>query len=219
MSSNYGKILIKGQIEVLTGLHIGGTESYSAIGSVDGPVIRDRISGLPVIPGSSLKGKLRTLLQRTYGESKSHNEDNEKVLRLFGSSASDKEVKPYVSRLTFRDAFMDEAKVDELKSMDIRLTEVKTENTINRSNSRAMPRAIERVIRGNVFNFEIVYDCYDKNELAEDFENINTAMGLLEKDYLGGHGSRGSGKIKFKNIETVDLFNDLGTIPKIEIRE
>jgi CRISPR-associated protein Csm3 len=60
----YSKLLIKGEIEVVTGLHIGGSSSYSAIGAVDSPVVRDSVTGNPIIPGSSLKGKMRALLQK-----------------------------------------------------------------------------------------------------------------------------------------------------------
>ena len=208
---DYGKVLIKGKIELLTGLHIGGTDSYSAIGAVDSPVIRDTISGYPIIPGSSLKGKMRSLLQKTFGASSSHNEDNEKVLRLFGSGGGkDKEILP--SRLQFSDCFINEEKVEELKKANIRLTEVKTENTIDRKTATANPRQIERVIRGLLFDFEIIYNCFVEEEVTEDFNNIEIAMKLLENDYLGGHGSRGSGRIKFKDIELINIYGDFNNL-------
>jgi len=208
---NFGKILIKGKIELVTGLHIGGTESYSAIGAVDSPVVRDSLSGYPIIPGSSLKGKMRSLLQKTFGASPSHNDDHIQVLRLFGSGGGrDRDILP--SRLKFSDCFIDDGKVEELKEANIRLTEVKTENTIDRRTSIANPRQIERVVRGMVFNFEMVYDCLVEEELDEDFKNISTAMRLLENDYLGGHGSRGSGRIKFKDIEVINIYGEMKDI-------
>ena len=95
---------------------------------------------------------------------------------------------------------MDEKKINELKAANIRLTEVKTENTIDRKTAGAMPRQIERVVRSPIFNFEIIYDVLEnhEDEVEEDFKNIALAMKLLQNDYLGGHGSRGSGRITRK---------------------
>ena len=64
----YGKIEISGRIKLLTGMHIGASDSFAAIGAIDTPVIKDPISGLPLIPGSSLKGKMRTLLAKQYNQ-------------------------------------------------------------------------------------------------------------------------------------------------------
>ena len=58
----YGKILLKCDLVVLTGMHIGGSSTFSAIGAVDKPVVRDARTGLPIVPGSSLKGKPPHLL-------------------------------------------------------------------------------------------------------------------------------------------------------------
>ena len=101
----YVKIEITGEIELATGMHIGGSASFSAIGAIDSPVIRDVESDLPMIPGSSLKGKLRTLLAKKYNDGlpKPHNEDAENILRLFGSSEKEKIKR---SRLIFSDMIM-----------------------------------------------------------------------------------------------------------------
>ena len=53
----FSKIKITGTIEVLSGLHIGGSDAFAAIGAIDSPVIRDAYTDYPMIPGSSLKGK------------------------------------------------------------------------------------------------------------------------------------------------------------------
>lgn len=211
----YSKILIKGEIEIVTGLHIGGSASYSAIGAVDSPVIRDSLSGQPIIPGSSLKGKMRYLLQKTFGASPSHNDDHHQVKRLFGSSGG-KENDIIPSRLKFNDCFLEQEKIEELKAANIRLTEIKTENSIDRTKSIANPRQIERVVRGLIFNFELLYDVIEghEDEVEEDFRNISLAMRLLEKDYLGGHGSRGSGRIKFNNLEVMTVY---GNAPEVKL--
>ena len=86
----YGKILIRCDLEVRTGMHIGGSSAFSAIGAVDSPVVRDPYTGYPIVPGSSLKGKLRTLLARSTCQDIEHmpafDKDDERILRLFGSS-------------------------------------------------------------------------------------------------------------------------------------
>lgn len=189
-----GKIKIDAVLEVVTGMHIGGSSEYSPIGAVDKPVISDPRTGQPIIPGSSLKGKMRTLLVRSIdGDTKKqHNEDPAEVLRLFGASA------PIIrSRLQFADAFVVNA--DAFKNVG--LTEVKFENSINRGTGVANPRQIERVVRGVKFAVCIVYDVPDNEaEAAEDMKNLAKAMKLLQMDYLGGHGTRGSGRVSFSDI-------------------
>jgi CRISPR-associated protein Csm3 len=196
----YSKIKISAVLEVKTGLHIGGSDAFSAIGAVDSPVIRDSMTGQPIIPGSSLKGKMRVILSRSI-ENKliqsEPNNDPQIVQRLFGTS--EKPIK--YSRLQFFDAFLMNA--DELK--EIGATEVKFENTISRSTSAANPRQIERVIRGAKFAFKLTYDANEENEIEEDFSNIAQAISLLQADYLGGHGTRGYGRVAFYdfNVECV----------------
>lgn len=200
----YGKIKITATIEVLTGMHIGGSNTFSAIGAVDSPVIRDPLSGNPIIPGSSLKGKMRTLLEKALKQTinlSSPDEDEGEVKRLFGTSK-----KPiYPSRLQFSDAFIINA--EELK--EIGVTEVKFENAITRATSIANPRQIERVIRGTKFGFVLIYDAVALDEIDEDFSNTATALRLLQMDYLGGHGTRGYGKIKFSDFSVECVAGEL----------
>lgn len=195
------KILITGEIEVLTGMHIGGGNEFSAIGAVDSPVVRDPLTRLPIIPGSSLKGKMRFLLAKALSPTsvlKQPNQDPIEILRLFGSSDKKNMVR---SRLKFNDAFYQNAQ--EITSRGVALTEIKFENTIDRRTGVANPRQIERVIKGSKFSFDLFYTLENPLELEEDLRNIKLAMGLLELDYLGGHGTRGSGRIKFNHIQAV----------------
>ena len=179
----YTKILIQFDLEVKTGMHIGGSSTFSAIGAVDSPVIRDALTGRPIVPGSSLKGKIRTLLARSYAEDIEHmpefQNDNPVVLRMFGSTTAR-------SRLQFADAFVSNA--DRMQTVG--LTEVKFENYIKRLTAEATPRQIERVNPGTVFAETIVYD----------LALLAKGMKLLQMDYLGGHGSRGSGRVSLKNF-------------------
>lgn len=205
------KILITGTLHVETGMHIGGSTAFSAIGAVDAPVIKDTKTGLPMLPGSSLKGKLRTLLAKAYNEKVARNpdEDDEKLTDLFGSAKENKR-----SRILFYDALMDNW--EELKAQGLSSrTEVKFENTINRLTAVANPRQIERVVRGSTFPLKLVYELYDlecnpekkktqedlMNQLKEDIRILCSGFKLLQYDYLGGHGSRGYGKVSFSNME------------------
>ena len=193
----YGKILIRCDLEVRTGMHIGGSSAFSAIGAVDSPVVRDPYTGLPIVPGSSLKGKLRTLLARSLCQDIENmpdlSADDARILRLFGSAEPVRR-----SRLQFADAFLTNAEA--LSNKGVRVTEIKTENTISRANSVANPRQIERVIAGAVFGVSIVYDVTDPAQVEEDLALLAKGMKLLQMDYLGGHGSRGSGRVSLKNF-------------------
>lgn len=209
----YSKLEITGKIKVMTGLHIGGSKEFSAIGAVDSPVMRDTYSNMPFIPGSSLKGKLRFLLQEKYGkkardEKTNHNDDDLRVKRLFGSSNDKKDEKSFKSRLYFSDSFISNEK--DLNKMGIeQITEVKFENTINRFTAIANPRQIERVIRGTEFDMSVIYNADSQEDLREDIKNLKEAFELLEYDYLGGNGSRGYGRVKIENLELNQAFGDL----------
>ena len=196
----YTKLEITGVLEILTGMHIGGSSAFAAIGAVDSPVIRDTLTDRPMIPGSSLKGKLRTLLARQYNSSPltKVDDDDPRILRVFGSA---KKGHVRQSRLLFRDMILPDSSMGELQEVGIySATEVKFENTINRITAVANPRQIERVIRGCKFDVNILYDALEPAEMAEDIAMLAEGMRLLEYDYLGGHGSRGYGKVKFSGL-------------------
>ena len=201
----YGKLLIQCEMKVLTGMHIGGNTTFSPIGAVDKPVIKDPRTNAPIVPGSSLKGKLRTLLARSLtqdiGQMPPHNSDNPILLRLFGASA------PNIihARLQFSDAFVTNR--DQFR--EIGLTEVKTENGISSADARANPRQIERVSSGVVFGVRIVYDVMNQAELDEDFTYLARGLKLLQFDYLGGNGTRGYGRVLFNNIRITSLGHDI----------
>lgn len=206
----YGKIEIKGNLEVKTGMHIGGSSAFAAIGAVDSPVMRDSLTNLPFIPGSSLKGKLRYLLAEKYNDRRTiigkHNQDNYRVLRLFGSSENDEEGNPIKSRLYFSDMFLSNDK--DLEEQGISVTEVKYENTIDRLTAVANPRQIERVIRGASFDMSIIYNVAEENDITEDLQLVKEAIELLKYDYLGGHGSRGYGRVEIQNLEIIPVVGD-----------
>lgn len=208
----FAKIEISGTMELVTGTHIGGNGAFAAIGAVDSPVIRDARTMEPMIPGSSLKGKLRSLMAKSYNErpASAPDQDSAELKSLFGS-AKKGEVK--VGRLLFSDMFLLNGK--ELSELGIHSTEVKFENTINRLSAVANPRQIERVIRGTKFGLSLIYEPEQRKEdpeskeepeaeeekILRDFELIREGLRLLQYDYLGGHGSRGYGKVRFEGLK------------------
>lgn len=204
------KLVIEGTIVLKTGMHIGGSSDFSAIGAVDSPVVRDTLTRLPLIPGSSLKGKMRYLLAKELNNGillNEPNNDQDEILRLFGSSEKDKIRR---ARLKFNDIKL--SNLAELETFNVSSTEVKFENTIDRKTAVAKPRQIERVIAGSKFDFEIFYNLDDIKEVEKDFENIKQGFDLLEFDYLGGHGTRGSGRIAFENLSVITAVGDFEKI-------
>lgn len=216
--------IIKGTIRLETGLHIGAGQDVIEIGGVDNPVIRNPITDEPYIPGSSLKGKMRSLAEWYLGKVSANGEVHKckdpkcKICRVFGTSAAEEkgtqqeqsknegELGP--TRLIVRDAFLSEESRKEMKEKGIPLTEIKSENTINRITAKANPRHMERAIAGLKFDFEMIYRIFDTSDGdqtdEEYFGVVAQAMKLLENDALGGSGSRGYGKIKFENIKVIN---------------
>ncbi|MEW6616519.1 MAG: type III-A CRISPR-associated RAMP protein Csm3 [Thermodesulfobacteriota bacterium] len=222
-----GKYIIKVDIRCITGLHVGGTDEGFEIGGIDNPVIKDPITGFPYIPGSSLKGKMRSLLEWAdsivkFGTDKNGNPTGSlcdcgtcDVCIIFGCSAKTAAKEP--TRLTIRDAFpkglfdnkgkrRNEDEITDGTIADWRhnlgekvYTEAKTENAIDRLTSAANPRTMERVPADSVFEVEMIYDLY-KNDDVNKLKRVFEGMALVEDSSLGGGGSRGSGKVKFENF-------------------
>lgn len=196
------KIIFKGIIRLKTGLHIGGTNAALNIGGPDKFVVRNPITNIPYIPGSSLKGKMRSLVEICYGETNAGGPSNDaksKSGSLFGVSGDNKASHP--SRLIVRDAELDVNACD-FSNTDLPYTESKTEVCIDRITAKANPRTFERVPAGAKFKFSMVLNIFyddDENELKT---TLHKARELLEDDYLGGNGSRGYGQIVFEDINT-----------------
>lgn len=204
------KVHIKGTIKAETGLHIGGSGQGMAIGGTDSPVLRDPITNVPYIPGSSLKGKMRSLLEKVTGNLNIHDRKAEpckcgncEVCVVFGVPAEADSKLP--GRLIVRDAFMKKDSVERLDksaNTDMPYTEVKTEVTIDRITSKANPRQIERVPAGAEFDMELVLNVYDEDNINEILNTVKTSLKLVEDDYLGGSGTRGYGQVKI-DIENI----------------
>jgi CRISPR-associated protein Csm3 len=204
-------VTIHGKIECVTGLHIGGSGGGFEIGGMDNPVIRTR-DGYPYIPGSSLKGKMRSLMEwaegkvRPDGKIYFSSEVDDPVSRIFGAPAeADRKAGP--TRIIVRDALPDDDTREMLRKLEeeqgLPKVEVKTEVNINRITSKPLsgPRQLERVPAGSFFELGILYAIYDVEEAkvrdADLLGLVFTALRLVEDSFLGGSGSRGSGQVRF----------------------
>lgn len=207
---------ITGTIEVMTGLRIGAGKETIEIGGLDNPVIKHPHTQQPYIPGSSLKGKLRSLMEWAMNRiedtgavwgTKTVNAGDE-ILRIFGVTSDDWKDGP--SRLLVRDAFLDDGWAQGKIQEGLPLTEEKTEVVIDRIQGKAAsgigPRRMERVPSGARFNLEMVFKVYSLNDDGGQgdrrcLELLLQTMKLLEQDALGGSGSRGYGKVRFLDLK------------------
>ncbi|HID71425.1 MAG TPA: type III-A CRISPR-associated RAMP protein Csm3 [Thermoplasmata archaeon] len=202
-------IKIEGKIMCETGLHIGSVVESLKIGGTDAPVVMDKLKRVPIIPGSSLKGKMRSLIEFNHelykkeGEVHSCDEKDCHLCVVFGRPAEEsKKAKTGPTRLIVRDSFPDDETLKEWERSEdiIDGTEVKAENWINRITSHAKPRFFERVPAGSKFDLEIILSVYEGDGEHENLKLIFEALKLLEDSYLGGSGSRGYGKVKFDKM-------------------
>ena len=201
------KIVYTGKIILKTGLHIGGTNTALNIGGPDSFVVRNPLTNIPYIPGSSLKGKMRMLIELRDGtisqEGGVTNDSDTPAGALFGTSGDNNNSHP--SRIIVRDAELNLSDPHLFDNTDLPYTESKTEVTINRITAKANPRTIERVPAGAVFNLNMVLNVFDFDNEQQLKDTISAAMDLLEEDYLGGNGSRGYGQIEFSNIKQEEI--------------
>ena len=211
------KILkLTGTIKVETGLHIGGGDDTMKIGGIDNQVVKDPNTGEPYIPGSSLKGKMRSLLEWSMGVvgitegeplTSKHledakflsDEDREKaknLLKLFGDRAG----KSGITRISVGDCTLTDECREKAQKKELALSEAKYENVIDRRTGTAKhPRQTERVPAGVEFDFDIRVKVLDGDDEEKLKSLVEQGLELVESDYLGGNGSRGYGRVKFLN--------------------
>jgi len=239
--------VITSKLKLVSGLHIGGGDDSMKIGGVDSPVIKREVfcdeNGVikfgenmrkitePYIPGSSLKGKIRSLLEHYFRlidpqgkgnvvDSKSKFGDSKKrdlIIKLFGESAgNDNSNGIEIGRAIFRDSFI----TNEIRKMilenKVEISEEKAENTIDRRTGTTIKgglRFIERVPSGVEFNFEVVIRSFENDNIQLFEDAIKLGIKLLELDTLGGSGSRGYGKVEFVDIKD-DIKNLSDSIEK-----
>jgi CRISPR-associated protein Csm3 len=225
-----GKLVLEGELHCDTGLHIGAGKGSLEIGGADNPVVKDAF-GRPYIPGSSLRGRIRALLEQSSGmavpaelvylsrrrgqEVRIHQSDrpDDEICLLFGRNpgrmerVSGEAMEAAVAtpaRLTVYDAPLDLQSITPQmrENLDDEITEVKSENAVDRITSQANPRTLERVPAGARFQLRMVIDilCDEDKELVR---RVAEGLRLLEDDTLGGGGSRGSGRVRFANFRAV----------------
>jgi CRISPR-associated protein Csm3 len=222
-----GKLILEADLTCDTGLHIGAGKGSLEIGGADNPVVKDAF-GRPYVPGSSLRGKLRSLLEQSAGLSASemvflskrkgqevriHQSDrpNDEICLLFGRNPGRMErvsgdaveaSTATPARLTVCDAPLDPDSITAQmrENLDDELTEVKSENAVDRVTSQANPRTLERVPAGARFKARLILDilCEEDKELAA---TLAEGIRLLEDDSLGGGGSRGNGRVRISDIK------------------
>jgi CRISPR-associated protein Csm3 len=223
-----GKLILEGEMHCETGLHVGAGKGSLEIGGADNPVVKDA-HGRPYVPGSSLRGRIRALLEQATGmavpselvfiskrkgqEVRIHQSDrpDDEICVLFGRSPGRMEKvgggdieSNYAtpSRLSVFDAPLIASSITSQmrESLDDELTEVKSENAIDRITSQANPRTLERVPAGAKFQVRMVVDimCPEEATLPA---LVLQGLRLLEDDALGGGGSRGSGRVRFDNLK------------------
>jgi len=225
-----GKLIIEGEIHCQTGLHVGAGKGSLEIGGADNPVVKDAF-GIPYIPGSSIRGRLRSLLEQTLGlavpnelvylskrkgqEVRIHQSDrpDDEVCVLFGRTPGRVEkvsgdaleaVAATPARLTVYDAplLVDSITPQMRENLDDELTEVKSENAVDRITSQANPRTLERVPAGARFRFRMILDVLCPEDKPL-LARVAEGLRLLEDDALGGGGSRGNGRVSFAALNVI----------------
>ena len=216
------KLLVKAK----TGMHIGGSKEDVEIGGIDNIVAKLKVFkpdwtekefyDVPYIPGSSFKGKLRSLLEWGKKDANgniialSYNGNpcqcgTCKVCKLFGPHQPKKIAEPV--RLRVEDFYPTEGTMNLWERvLDAGYTEIKTENMINRIKGVAEhPRHTERVIAGSEFEGCLTIRLFENDGNGKVFiELLKDAFDMLKDDYLGGSGSRGYGRVDIK-VSAVEL--------------
>lgn len=200
------KIIIKGTIIAETGLMIGGSSSALEIGGPDKQIIRNPVDKSPYIPGSSLKGKMRSLLEISRGTVTDEDKDkgnptqnpNDEAAQLFGHINKNKDKKQQPSRIIVRDGVLTKDSKEKLSNTELLYTEIKAENSINRITAEANPRFFERVPKSAEFELNMTLNIFKGEDEGLYLKLIYECLRLIQDDYLGGGGSRGNGQVKFK---------------------
>lgn len=208
---------LTGIIRLRSGLHIGAGKDSVEIGGMDQPIIKDPVTQAPYIPGSSLKGKLRSLLEtsvfmKNEGTRNAVMQDQGKpcncgrkgcpACAIFGSHASPQKCDPDLgpTRLLMRDATLTPEFMEMFKSGRLPM-EVKNENIINRVTGVAEhPRPLERVPAGTCFTLNIAFRVYE-DDPDDLFDWVLKGLKLIQLDAIGGGGSRGNGQVVFEDLK------------------
>ncbi|MCG3200106.1 MAG: CRISPR type III-associated RAMP protein Csm3 [bacterium] len=203
-----GHRVLSGKLSCLTGVRIGGSKETQEVGGTDNPILRHPINHLPYIPGSSLKGKIRSLLEQKHRADRVMRDGKPcdcgecKVCIVFGCAAAKNTQS--VTRSIFRDCVLTEESLARLETareeLGVPYSETKTEVLIDRrkglSHSNIGPRVQERIPEGTEFKLEIVLREFEGDPVDDYVKFIKEGVALMENDTLGGSGTRGYGKVR-----------------------
>ena len=200
----------EGTIKLVTGLAIKGASNELNIGGADSEVVKNPLTGEPYIPGSSLKGKMRSQMEKIYGmKDKNGNKEESKpcgcgkclICTLFGAHMNPK-AESAPTRIIVRDCELTDESRKRIQDMPVErggYLELKAENLIKRDKGTAeSPRFMERVPAGLEFRLEILVQIFDNDQEVKLKGAVEKALQMVESSYLGGSGSRGYGQVKFE---------------------
>ena len=207
-------IKVTGVVKTMSGVRINGADVEIGPGGADNHIVRDAIGGQPYIPGSSIKGKIRSLLEEKYGRFKANGNDAGKdpcgcgkstclVCKCFGAHNNTRALSG-VPRFEFNDMTI----TDEFRGRDD-IIEITAATSINRQTGTAATgslRQLEQIARGVEFNYCFSIKVTDEDDAEELKAFLIEGMTKLEDSGIGSGNSRGVGKIKFltRNIEEID---------------
>lgn len=200
------------EVQLISGMHITGSDDTFDIGGADSQVIKNPLTREPYIPGSSLKGKIKSLLYYKYGvieEKKGEKElrmtDEHKICSSLFEPTD--QFEPKITRGIFRDLVLTDESKKQLETLLGKgiYTEIKAENKINHYKGTAeSPRFIERVPAGVSFTGEIDILEFDGDNYEQLKKYLFEALEALRLNYIGGSGSRGYGQVLVKYTEEVE---------------
>lgn len=198
----------KGVLHCETGLRIGAGKDAIEVSGSDNPILRHPLTDLPYVPGSSLKGKMRSQLElrdRRVTQNGGPCDCGQcAICRTFGCAKAKNSREP--ARILVRDCALTDDSQRKLEQAQadrgLFFAEEKSEVVIDRNTGKAAgagPRPMERVPAGIEFQFEIVLRIFEGDDEAALRKMVEDGLDLVEQDALGGSGSRGYGKVRFLN--------------------
>ena len=203
---------INAKLNLLSGTRVGGSDDLLGIGTVDLTCIKNPVTRQPYLPGSSLKGRMRSELEKQLGQFGGRDGNQPcgcgqcMVCRVFGPHFNPRHnLGP--TRLIVRDALL-------VSGGEI---ETKTENIIDRKLGTALhPRQVERVVPDSVFDFQVIINVLglDQNCSYEGksgglalYTIVRRGMQLLENSGIGSGVGKGYGRLHFVDIRSRRIYS------------
>lgn len=189
----------KGTVKVINKVHVGIGQAFG-IGGIDNAIVRNIYTGDPYIPGSSLKGRMRSGLEVALGRIDGDGgacacgRADCIVCKLFGTRSNAGKCGP--GRLVIYDIELS----DEFKKKEEVITTL-THNSINRTTGRAKDGAFmsfEAIESGTILNYRIDIKVFEGDNEKELCDTVDKCLSYVELSGIGGKVSSGYGKVKFE---------------------